>query len=80
MVSMATPALISSPGTSVTTTSESDQAVAIQQALDAVERDGGVRIRFACESGSRGWGFESPDSDDEMDGFFRAALQRAWHE
>jgi hypothetical protein len=64
----------------VTTTSESDQTVAIRQALDTVERDRGVRILFACESDSRGWGFESQHSDDEMDGFFRAALQRAWHE
>jgi predicted nucleotidyltransferase len=31
--------------------------------LDQVERDCGVKLLFACESGSRAWGFPSPDSD-----------------
>jgi uncharacterized protein len=31
--------------------------------LYGVERDGTVRIGFAIESGSRAWGFPSPDSD-----------------
>lgn len=31
--------------------------------LDNVERDHGVRILHAIESGSRAWGFPSPDSD-----------------
>jgi predicted nucleotidyltransferase len=31
--------------------------------LDGVERDDGVRILWAIESGSRAWGFPSPDSD-----------------
>lgn len=28
-----------------------------------IEREHDVRVVFACESGSRGWGFSSPDSD-----------------
>jgi hypothetical protein len=38
----------------------------IQRNLDDVERSRGVRILFACESGSRGWGFESQDSDYDV--------------
>lgn len=36
---------------------------AIDQRLDDVERTHGVRILLAIESGSRAWGFPSPDSD-----------------
>jgi len=35
----------------------------IDDRLDGVERDDGVRILWAIESGSRAWGFPSPDSD-----------------
>jgi predicted nucleotidyltransferase len=34
--------------------------------LRGVERDHGVRIVFAVESGSRAWGFSSPDSDYDV--------------
>lgn len=34
--------------------------------LDEVERAEGVRILFAAESGSRAWGFPSPDSDYDV--------------
>lgn len=34
--------------------------------LAAIERDEGVRILFAVESGSRAWGFSSPDSDYDV--------------
>ncbi|MES2945665.1 MAG: nucleotidyltransferase domain-containing protein [Pseudomonadota bacterium] len=34
--------------------------------LAAVERDYGVHVLYACESGSRGWGFASPDSDYDV--------------
>lgn len=38
----------------------------IAAVLDRVERDHGVRILFAVESGSRAWGFPSPDSDYDV--------------
>ncbi len=34
--------------------------------LAALERQHGVSVLFACESGSRGWGFASPDSDYDV--------------
>lgn len=36
---------------------------AVLDALQRIEREHDVRVLFACESGSRGWGFSSPDSD-----------------
>lgn len=38
----------------------------ILRALDTVERDYGVDVLFAAESGSRAWGFASPDSDYDV--------------
>jgi len=38
----------------------------IERHLAAIEAEQGVRILFACESGSRGWGFASPDSDYDV--------------
>jgi predicted nucleotidyltransferase len=35
----------------------------IIQELDNIEREHDVRVLFACESGSRAWGFESQNSD-----------------
>ncbi len=34
--------------------------------LASIEKDHGVKVLFACESGSRGWGFASPDSDYDV--------------
>ena len=34
--------------------------------LDRIERDEDVRILYACESGSRAWGFPSRDSDYDV--------------
>jgi len=38
----------------------------IEKLLDKVELDYGVEILYACESGSRAWGFASPDSDYDI--------------
>jgi predicted nucleotidyltransferase len=38
----------------------------VQRRLDAIERGEGCRILFAVESGSRAWGFPSPDSDYDV--------------
>lgn len=40
--------------------------VRIEEALTEVEGEHGVRILFALESGSRAWGFPSPDSDFDV--------------
>jgi predicted nucleotidyltransferase len=38
----------------------------IQTALVQLEAIHGIRILYACESGSRAWGFPSPDSDYDV--------------
>lgn len=38
----------------------------VLQALDQIEAEHNVKVLFACESGSRGWGFASPDSDYDV--------------
>jgi predicted nucleotidyltransferase len=38
----------------------------IMQALRDIEAKHDVTVLFACESGSRGWGFASPDSDYDV--------------
>lgn len=38
----------------------------IIRALDEIEAQHQVQVLFACESGSRGWGFASPDSDYDV--------------
>lgn len=35
----------------------------IREELARIERERGVRVLYACESGSRAWGFASPNSD-----------------
>lgn len=44
----------------------SDIRKEIMRRLSAVERDEGVRILLAIESGSRAWGFSSPNSDFDV--------------
>lgn len=38
----------------------------IRQQLTTIEKEQQVRILYACESGSRAWGFASPDSDYDV--------------
>lgn len=38
----------------------------IQQRLTAAENEHDVKVVYACESGSRAWGFASPDSDYDV--------------
>ena len=50
---------------------------AIRTALASIERKHGVRVLHAAESGSRAWGFASPDSD--FDARFVYAHPVAWY-
>jgi uncharacterized protein len=45
--------------------------------LDRIEAEEDVRIFYACESGSRAWGFESTDSD--WDVRFIYMRRRDWY-
>lgn len=38
----------------------------VLQTLEEIEAQNDVKVLFACESGSRGWGFASPDSDYDV--------------
>jgi uncharacterized protein len=49
----------------------------VQRRLDAIERDQRCRVLFAVESGSRAWGFPSPDSDYDVR--FVYARPAAWY-
>ncbi len=49
----------------------------VNRRLDAIEHEEGVRVLFACESGSRAWGFASPDSDYDVR--FVYAHPRDWY-
>lgn len=49
----------------------------ILKRLAAAENEHGVRVLYACESGSRAWGFASPDSD--FDVRFIYAREADWY-
>src|SRR6187455_1283369 len=49
----------------------------IVQSLTALETELGLRVLFACESGSRAWGFASRDSD--WDVRFLYVHRRDWY-
>ncbi len=38
----------------------------ILQKLEKIEKENHITVLYACESGSRAWGFESPDSDYDI--------------
>lgn len=38
----------------------------IQQYLQEIEREKNIKVLWACETGSRAWGFPSPDSDFDI--------------
>lgn len=46
----------------------------IQQLLSQIELEKDIQILFACESGSRAWGFPSPDSDYDIRFIYRHKL------
>ncbi|MGB0992860.1 MAG: DNA polymerase beta superfamily protein [Akkermansiaceae bacterium] len=48
----------------------------ILQLLKAIEAEHGVEILYACESGSRAWGFASPDSDYDIRFIYRRPLSQ----
>jgi len=49
----------------------------IKQCLADIEQEQDVRILYACESGSRAWGFESKDSDYDVRFIYVKPLD--WH-
>lgn len=47
-------------------TNETSSRPEIAEALRRIEQEQNVQILYACESGSRAWGFASPDSDYDV--------------
>ena len=47
----------------------------IKERLSQIEERENIRIIYACESGSRAWGFVSPDSDYDVRFVFVRPIQ-----
>src|SRR4051794_14574214 len=57
--------------------SEMNVSQRVSAALLAVEHEKDVRVLYACESGSRAWGFASRDSDYDVP--FLYVHERDWY-
>ena len=42
------------------------EASFIREAIAKIESEKGFKVLYACETGSRAWGFPSPDSDYDV--------------
>jgi uncharacterized protein len=56
--------------------SDADRRIA--ELLDEIEKRTGVEVLYALESGSRAWGFASPDSDFDVRFIYREPAARAF--
>ncbi|WP_395749694.1 nucleotidyltransferase domain-containing protein [Prosthecobacter sp.] len=54
-----------------------DVSERVRHALTRLEKEKNVRVLYACESGSRAWGFESQDSDYDVR--FLYVHRREWY-
>lgn len=59
---------------SIPATMDPEIVASIDSTLDRVEREHHARVRLAIESGSRAWGFPSPDSDYDCRFLYVASL------
>nr|AFT64177.1 YcgL [gamma proteobacterium D250] len=48
----------------------------IKDRLKTLAAERKIEIIYACESGSRAWGFESPDSDWDVRFIYKCNIQR----
>jgi len=49
----------------------------IKEYLSDLEKEKGIKILLACETGSRAWGFPSPDSDFDVRMIYKH--QKDWY-